>query len=51
MLFSNSQPVQLTLDLVADDWQLQEDYIEHLWANGLAREDLTYHEWFTFWRV
>lgn len=51
MLFLNYQPVQLTLDLVADDWQLQEDYIDYLWANGLTRKDLTYNEWFHDWRA
>ena len=51
MSIFNISPVQLTLDLVADDWQLEQDYIDYLWANGLAREDLTYNEWFTFWRV
>ena len=51
MLFSNSQPVQLTLNLVADDWQLEQDYQEYLWVNGLTRKDLPYNEWFIFWRA
>ncbi len=51
MSIFNISPVQLTLDLVADDWQLEEDYQDYLWVNGLAREDLSYHEWFYDWRA
>jgi hypothetical protein len=50
MSIYNISPVQLTLDLVANDWQLEQDYIDYLWAHGLVREELPYNEWFIFWR-
>ena len=51
MSIFNISPVQLTLDLVADDWQLEQDYIDYLWVNGLTREHVSYNEWFHDWRV
>ena len=51
MSFFNISPVQLTLDLDADDWQLEQDYQDYLWANGLTREHMPYNEWFYDWRV
>ena len=51
MSFFNFEPVQLTLDLVADDCQLEQDYQDYLWVNGLSREQVTYNEWFYDWRT